>query len=69
MENRLKELNALIVNQDFDAQGVNVCIAITQNKSLLLQKTIADITRGRVIIELSLFKPCTVKKFQVSYTF
>ncbi|OCG22436.1 thymidylate synthase [Gilliamella sp. wkB108] len=52
IENRLKELDALIENQDFDAQGVNVSIAITQDKSLLLQKTIADITRGRVIIKL-----------------
>lgn len=50
IENRLKELDALIENQDFDAIGVNVNIAITQDKLLSLQKSISDITRGRVII-------------------
>jgi uncharacterized YigZ family protein len=52
IENRLKELGALIEQQDFDAEGVKVAIGITQNKSQLLQKTLCDITRGRVIIEL-----------------
>ncbi|OCG20217.1 thymidylate synthase [Gilliamella sp. App2-1] len=52
IENRLKELDAIIENQEFDAEGVNVTTGITQDKSQLLQKNISDITRGRVIIEL-----------------
>lgn len=53
IENRLKELDAIIENQDFDAQGVNVSLAITEDKTAILQKNISDITRGRVIIQLS----------------
>ncbi|MWP63001.1 IMPACT family protein [Gilliamella sp. Pas-s25] len=52
IENRLKELDAIIENQEFDAEGVNIITGITQDKSQLLQKNISDITRGRVIIEL-----------------
>jgi Uncharacterized conserved protein len=52
IENRLKELDAVIEKQDFDAEGVTVNIAITQDKSLLLKKNISDITRGRVVISL-----------------
>lgn len=52
IENRLKELDAIIENQDFDAQGVKISLAITKDKSFLLQKNISDITRGRVVIEL-----------------
>ncbi|MWN31123.1 DUF1949 domain-containing protein [Gilliamella sp. Pra-s65] len=52
IENRLKELDALIENQEFDAEGVKVDIAITKDKSPPLQKSISDITRGRVVIEL-----------------
>ncbi|MWN05324.1 YigZ family protein [Gilliamella sp. Pas-s95] len=52
IENRLKELDAIIENQEFDAEGVKVTTGITQDKSQLLQKNISDITRGRVIIEL-----------------
>ncbi|WP_294611348.1 YigZ family protein [uncultured Gilliamella sp.] len=52
IENRLKELDAVIEKQDFDAEGVTVNIAITQDKSLLLKKNISDITRGRVLISL-----------------
>lgn len=52
IENRLKELDAIIENQEFDAEGVKVNVAITKDKSQLLQKNISDITRGRVIIEL-----------------
>ncbi|NUF50544.1 IMPACT family protein [Gilliamella sp. ESL0250] len=52
IENRLKELDAIIENQEFDAEGVNVITGITQDKSQLLQKNISDITRGRIIIEL-----------------
>ncbi|WP_085165298.1 IMPACT family protein [Gilliamella bombi] len=52
IENRLKELDSIIENQEFDAEGVKVNVAITKDKSQLLQKNISDITRGRVIIEL-----------------
>ncbi|OCG32844.1 thymidylate synthase [Gilliamella sp. Choc4-2] len=52
IENRLKELNAIIENQDFDVEGVKVSIAITPDNSLILKKNICDITRGRVVIEL-----------------
>ena len=52
IENRLKELDAVIEKQDFDAEGVTVNIAITQDKSLLLKKNISYITRGRVLISL-----------------
>ncbi|SCB86951.1 IMPACT family protein [Gilliamella intestini] len=52
IENRLKELDSIIENQEFDAEGVNVNVAITKDKLQLLQKNISDITRGRVIIEL-----------------
>ena len=52
IENRLRELDAVIEKQDFDAEGVTVNIAITQDKSLLLKKNISDITRGRVLISL-----------------
>lgn len=51
IENRLKELDAIIEQQNFDAEGVTVGIAITQNNLLTLKKNISDITRGRVIIE------------------
>lgn len=51
IENRLKELDAIIENQEFDAEGVKVSIAITQDKLVILQKSISDITRGRVVIE------------------
>lgn len=51
IENRLKELDALIEHQDFDAEGVKVSLAITQDKITTLQKNISDITRGRVLIE------------------
>lgn len=52
IENRLKELDSIVENQEFDAEGVKVNVAITKDKSQLLQKNISDITRGRVIIEL-----------------
>lgn len=52
IENRLKELDSIVENQEFDAEGVKVNVAITKNKLQLLQKNISDITRGRVIIEL-----------------
>ncbi|MWP48723.1 MULTISPECIES: YigZ family protein [unclassified Gilliamella] len=52
IENRLKELDAIIENQEFDAEGVKVNVAITKDKLQHLQKSIRDITRGRVIIEL-----------------
>ncbi len=51
IENRLKELDAIIEHQDFDAEGVEVSLAITQDKITTLQKNISDITRGRVVIE------------------
>ncbi|MCX8730957.1 YigZ family protein [Gilliamella sp. B2969] len=51
IENRLKELDAIIEHQDFDAEGVEVSLAITQDKITTLQKNISDITRGRVLIE------------------
>ncbi|OCG11758.1 thymidylate synthase [Gilliamella sp. wkB292] len=51
IENRLKELDAIIEHQDFDAEGVEVRLAITQDKIATLQKNISDITRGRVVIE------------------
>ncbi|MCO6557575.1 MAG: YigZ family protein [Gilliamella sp.] len=52
IENRLKELDSIVENQEFDAAGVKVNVAITKDKLQLLQKNISDITRGRVIIEL-----------------
>lgn len=52
IENRLKELDAIIENQEFDAEGVKVDIAIIKDKLQHLQKSISDITRGRVVIEL-----------------
>ncbi|OCG00837.1 IMPACT family protein [Gilliamella sp. wkB112] len=52
IENRLKELNAVIEKQDFDAAGVNVNVAITQNQAQSLQQSLSDITRGRVLISL-----------------
>ena len=52
IENRLKELDVIIENQEFDAEGVKVSIAITKDKSLILSKNISDITRGRVKITL-----------------
>ena len=50
IENRLKELDVIIENQEFDAEGVKVSIAITKDNSLILSKNISDITRGRVKI-------------------
>ena len=52
IENRLKELDVIIENQEFDAEGVKVSIAITKDNSVVLQKNISDITRGRVKITL-----------------
>lgn len=52
IENRLKELDAIIENQEFDAEGVKVSVAITKDNSVILQKNISDITRGRVNITL-----------------
>ena len=52
IENRLKELDVIIENQEFDAEGVKVSIAITKDNSVVLQKNISDITRGRVNITL-----------------
>ncbi|ORF46072.1 IMPACT family protein [Gilliamella apicola] len=52
IENRLKELDVIIENQEFDAEGVKVSIAITKDNSLILSKNISDITRGRVKITL-----------------
>lgn len=52
IENRLKELDAIIENQEFDAEGVKVSVAITKDNSVVLQKNISDITRGRVNITL-----------------
>ena len=51
IENRLKELDAVIEQQDFDAEGVKATIAITQDNVLTLKKNISDITRGRVVIK------------------
>ena len=52
IENRIKELDAIIENQEFDAEGVKVSVAITKDNSVVLQKNISDITRGRVNITL-----------------
>ncbi len=51
IENRLKELDAVIEQQNFDAEGVKASIAITQDNVVILKKNISDITRGRVVIE------------------
>ncbi|KES15971.1 IMPACT family protein [Gilliamella apis] len=51
IENRLKELDAVIEQQNFDAEGVKATIAITQDNLLTLKKNISDITRGRVVIK------------------
>ncbi|MDF7667681.1 IMPACT family protein [Orbaceae bacterium ESL0727] len=50
IENRLKELDAIIEQQNFDEKGTNLIIAINKNNMHLLQTLISDITRGRVII-------------------
>ena len=52
IENRLKDFNAIIEQQDFDAEGVKATIAITQDNLPTLKKSISDITRGRVVIEI-----------------
>ncbi|MDF7669938.1 IMPACT family protein [Orbaceae bacterium ESL0721] len=52
IENRLKEFDAIIEDQNFDAEGVNITIAINKNSTPILQKLVADITRGRVVIEI-----------------
>ncbi len=52
IENRLKDLNAIIEQQDFDAEGVKATIAITQDNLPTLKTSISDITRGRVVIEI-----------------
>ncbi len=51
IENRLKESDAIIEHQDFDAQGVSVAASLTEDNAALLRKSIIDITRGRVIID------------------
>lgn len=48
IENRLNEIDAIIEQQDFDAQGVMLVIAVTEDKIASLTQTISDITRGRV---------------------
>ena len=50
IENRLKELDAIIENQEFDAEGVKVSVAITKDNSLILQKNISDITLSLIHI-------------------
>ena len=51
IENRLKESDAIIEHQDFDAQGVSITASSTEDNAALLRKSIIDITRGRVIID------------------
>ncbi|WP_392562289.1 YigZ family protein [Orbus sturtevantii] len=47
LENKLKDIQAIIEEQTFDAEGISLFIAITDDKFQELNKFIANLTRGR----------------------
>lgn len=47
LENRLKESDAIIEEQSFDAMGTRLLIAITEDKIAALNELIINLTRGR----------------------
>lgn len=47
LENKLKEADAIIEEQTFDATGTQVAVAITEDKIIALNELIVNLTRGR----------------------
>lgn len=48
LESRLANLDAIIEQQDFDAEGVSIRLALPKERLTILQQWLADTTRGRV---------------------
>ncbi|WP_122662580.1 IMPACT family protein [Pseudomonas viridiflava] len=47
---RLAELNGLVQNEDFTANGVDLAIAVGPEQVELLQRQLADLSRGRIVL-------------------
>ncbi len=47
---RVAELNGLVQNEDFTANGVNLAIAVGPEQVEVLQRQLADLSRGRIVL-------------------
>jgi thymidylate synthase len=47
---RVAELNGLVQNEDFTANGVELLIAVGPEQIEVLQKQLADLSRGRIVM-------------------
>ncbi len=47
---RLAELNGLVQNEDFTANGVDLAIAVGPEQVEVLQRQLADLSRGRIVL-------------------
>lgn len=47
---RVAELNGLVQNEDFTANGVELSIAVGPEQIEVLQKQLADLSRGRIVL-------------------
>jgi thymidylate synthase len=47
---RLSELHGLVQNEDFTANGVNLLIAVGPEQVATLQRLLADLSRGRIVL-------------------
>lgn len=48
LENRLSNLDAIIDQQNFDAEGISLLLALPKQNISLLQQLLNDLTKGRV---------------------
>lgn len=47
---RVAELNGLVQNEDFTANGVDLAIAVGPEQVEVLQRQLADLSRGRIVL-------------------
>lgn len=50
---RVAELNGLVQNEDFTANGVELSIAVGPEQVEVLRRQLADLSRGRIVLHLS----------------
>ena len=50
---RVAELNGLVQHEDFTANGVELSIAVGPEQIEVLRKQLADLSRGRIVLQLS----------------
>ena len=53
---RLAELNGLVIDEAFTANGVDLRLALAEEQIVLAQQQLADLSRGRILLHRHAFK-------------